>query len=269
MSPKNQGKATKKQVVEPERSKANPKTSKRAWALNSGLVISNVLYNVAEFAPIPALKYAAQAVATFLGTVEKVQTNKEDFQIIADDASDLIIAIFRLQEKSKNPKKWTSPEIRDMVGNLKTALEKVTKIANRQANRNLVTRAIFNMTDAGRIRQTREKINAAVSQFQVISHIKLNELLLEVAATQQELAQDVKDLKTDRVEEAEEAEEEEEGSSHLPQNQTTGPAPNSMGIHDFSFSNGSGNMYNSNVGNIVNNNISNVGNNNSRNYYGY
>jgi hypothetical protein len=70
MSPKNQGKATKKQVVEPKRSNANPKTSKRDWALNSGLVISNVLYNVAQFAPIPALKYAAQAGMTYLGTVE-------------------------------------------------------------------------------------------------------------------------------------------------------------------------------------------------------
>jgi hypothetical protein len=45
--------------------------------------------------------------------------NKEDFQIIADDAADLILAIWRLQEKSETPKKWTSPEIRDMVGNLK------------------------------------------------------------------------------------------------------------------------------------------------------
>ena len=105
--------------------------------------------------------------------------------------------------------------------------------------------------------------------FQVISHIKLNELLHEVAATQQELAQDLKHLKTDRVEGEEEAEEEEEGSSHLPRNQITGPAPNSVGIHNFSFSNDSGNMYNSNVGNIVNNNISHVGNDNSRNYYGH
>ena len=79
MSPKNQGKATKKQVVEPKRSNANPKTSKRDWALNSGLVISNVLYNVAEFAPIPALKYAAQAVATFLGTVEVCGGTSFDF----------------------------------------------------------------------------------------------------------------------------------------------------------------------------------------------
>ena len=93
--------------------------------------------------------------------------------------------------------------------------------------------------------------------------------MVEVAATQQELAQDLKHLKTDIVEGEEEAEEEEEGSSHLPQNQTTGPAPNSVGIHDFSFSSGSGNMHNSNVGNIVYNNISNVGNDNSRNYYGY
>ena len=79
MSLKNQGKAPKKQVVEPKRSKANSKTSKGAWALNSGLVVSNVLYNVAAFAPIPGLKYAAWAVATFVGTVEVCGGTSFDF----------------------------------------------------------------------------------------------------------------------------------------------------------------------------------------------
>jgi CO dehydrogenase/acetyl-CoA synthase beta subunit len=108
----------------------------------------------------------------------------------------------------------------------------------------------------------------------------MNELLLEVATRQQELSQDMKHLQADGTaraeedeDEEEEEEEEEEGEepSHLPPNQATTPAvvsPNSVAIHGFSFSNGSGHMYNSNVGNIINNNISNVGNNNSRNYYG-
>ena len=132
------------------------------------------------------------------------------------------------------------------------------------------------MTDASKIRQTREMIKryrnyrylylwisfrlSSWENFQVIANIKLDEILVEVAETQQELAQDLKHLRTDRVEEAEEKG---EGSSHLPPKQTTGPAPNSVEIHDHSFSNGSGNMHNSNVGNIVNNNVSNVGNDNS------
>jgi len=218
-------------------------------------------------------------------TIERVQANKEDFQIIADDASDLIIAIWRLQEKSENPKKWTSPEIRDMVGNLKTALETVNKIAERQATRNMVVRIMFNMTDAGRIRQTREMIVTAISRFQVLNHIKLNELLLEVAANQQELSQNVKQLAADSAaraeeeeggeeEEGEEEEGEEEEPSRLPPNHPSRPplalaGPNSTAIHGFSLSNSSGHMHNSNVGNVVNSNISNVGNNNSTNYYGY
>jgi hypothetical protein len=48
------------------------------------------------------------------------------------------------------------------------ALEEVNRIAKRQAMRSLVVRVIFNITDAGHIRQTREMINTAVSRFKVI-----------------------------------------------------------------------------------------------------
>jgi len=269
MPPTKQASATKKPVVQPKRPKSNLKPSKRAWAVNGGLVVSGVLLNVAQYASLLGVQHAALAASTFFSTIERVQANKEDFQIIADDAADLIIAIWRLQEKSENPKKWTSPEIRDMVGNLKAALEKVTRIAERQAMRNMVVRVIFNMTDAGQIRQTREMIVTAVSRFQVLSHIKMNELLLEVAAKQQELSEDLKNLSTPRVEDEEEEEEDDEEFSH-PKQSTKPPAfvgPNSYG-YGVAMSNVSGNVYNSNVGNVANTVISNVGNNNSRNYYG-
>jgi len=264
MSPTKQVKAPKKPVVQPKRPKANPKTRKRDWAVNSGIVISNLVLNVAQCASMLGVQHAAQAASMVFNTIENVQSNKEDFQLIAEDAAELIIAIWRLQEKSENPKKWASPQIRDMVGNLKTTLEKINGIAKRQAMRNIVVRVIFNMTDAGRIRRARQMIETAATKFQVLSHIKTNELLLEVAAKQQELSEGMKSLSTPRVEEEEEGEEEEEEEEfpHLPPKQTSSP-----GIHGVSLSNGSGNMFNSNVGNVANTIISNVGNNNSRNYY--
>ena len=99
----------------------------------------------------------------------------------------------------------------------------------------------------------------------------MNELLLEVAAKQKELAEDLKNLNAPRVEEEEHEEDEEEEFSHLPPQQTSRPpafvGPNLYG-YGVSVSNGSGNVFNSNVGNVANTIISNVGNNNSRNYYG-
>jgi hypothetical protein len=274
MSPRKQVNAPKK----PKRPKTSPKTSRRDrdWVLNSGIVVSTLLMNVAQCAPLLGVQHAAQAAAMVFNTIEKVKANKEDYEIIANDAGELIIAIWRLQEKSENPKKWASPEIRDMVGNLKTALEEVNTIAKRQAMRNMLVRIIFNMTDAGRIRQTREMIVTAVSRFQVLSHIKMNELLLEVAAKQQELSEGMKYLTTPRVEEEEEEEEEDEDEeeeeeeeefSHLPRRETSSAivGPN---FHGVSISNESGYMFNSNMGNFANTIVSNVGNNNSRNYYG-
>ena len=70
MSPKKQVKATKKPVVQPKRPKANLKTSKRDWAVNSGIVISTVLLNVAQCASILGVQHAAQAATMFFTTIE-------------------------------------------------------------------------------------------------------------------------------------------------------------------------------------------------------
>jgi hypothetical protein len=237
MSPTTQVIATKKPVVQPKRPKSNPpKTSKRAWTVNSGIVVSDVVSNVAQFASLPGVKLAAEAVSTVFVTIEKVQANKEDFQIIADDAADLIIAIWRHQENSENPEEWAKLGIRDLVTDLKTALEDVNRIAMRQATRNMVVRVIFHMTDAGQIRRTREKIASAQSKFQVLCGMKIIDLLLQFAKKQEE---------------------------DPPKQTTTAPA------FVNSISNGSGNMVNIKVGNFDNNITSNVGNNNSTNYYGY
>jgi hypothetical protein len=70
MSPTKQVKATKKPVVQPKRPKANPRTTKRAWAVNSGIVISNLVLNLAQCASIIGVQHAAQAASTIFNTIE-------------------------------------------------------------------------------------------------------------------------------------------------------------------------------------------------------
>lgn len=70
MSPKKQVKATKKPVVQPKRPKTSLKTSKRAWAVNSGIVISTLLMNVAQCASVLGVQHAAQAAAMVFTTIE-------------------------------------------------------------------------------------------------------------------------------------------------------------------------------------------------------
>ena len=61
----------KKPIVEPKRSKANPKAPpKRAWAVNGGLVVSTVLFSVAQATSLPVVQHAAQSVATLFAMIE-------------------------------------------------------------------------------------------------------------------------------------------------------------------------------------------------------
>jgi len=245
---------------------------------------------IASGVPVAGLQQVAQAVAVVFTITEKVYANKEDFQIIAHDASDLIIAIWKLQQKAEDPKKWLSPELREMVNGLAKTLNKVNEIATQQNKRNKISRIIFYMADSGKIKQLREKITMTVEKFQVLSNIKMNDLLLEVKAMQQNLSTQIENRndaensqqraervqEEDTEEEEEDTEEEEEDEPETPvMKRRTRPAaakisptpPIGSNISDFSFSNGgSGQIHNQNVGNVVNTNYSDVGNNHSRNY---
>lgn len=79
MSQKKQGKAIKKPIVAPKRPKANPKTPKRAWAANSGLVISTVLLTVAQCSSVIGIQHAAQAAVTVFSTIEVCRGISFDF----------------------------------------------------------------------------------------------------------------------------------------------------------------------------------------------
>lgn len=66
-------KVIKKPVIKPKRPKNNPKTSKdlkRAWAVNSGIVVSSVLLSIAQGASLLGVQHAAQAASIFFTTIE-------------------------------------------------------------------------------------------------------------------------------------------------------------------------------------------------------
>ena len=70
MSLPKQPRASKRPVVQPKRPKANAKTSKRAWAVNSGIVISSVLVNIAQCSSVLGVQHAAQAASMVFNTIE-------------------------------------------------------------------------------------------------------------------------------------------------------------------------------------------------------
>ena len=186
---------------------------------------------------------------------------------------------------------WHIDLLIDGIRTLKT----VKRIAEQLKKRNRITRIIFYMADGRKIRQTRDNIRSAVEKFQVwvaklfrsgflhehilqVLSIKMNDLLLEVKATQQNLSKQIDDRNgtdnarkekegmededkedededEDDVEDDVEDEDEDEPATLVtkrrtrPSRVTTAPTLPTSG---FSFSNsGSGQMYNQNFGNIV------------------
>ncbi|KAF8813194.1 hypothetical protein BYT27DRAFT_7271112 [Phlegmacium glaucopus] len=249
MSSQNQVKPTKESVVDHKKLIIAIKehSTWRDKALNGGIIITNILVQIGQSAPIVGLQHAANAVSTVLTTIEKVQANKKDFKLIADDALDLIIAIWHAHDQAKNPKELSSNGISEIVTDLIDTLTEVNKIALKYTKRNIINRVIFYMADAGKIRQAREKMDAAVKKFQLVYHLRVVDVLFGMVEMMKEQIRDRNEVENM----PEDNEGEVEHTSRAPIARAGGS--NSARISGFSFStNGPGTINNQNVGNIVN-----------------
>lgn len=106
-----QVKATKKPVVQPKRPKAKPKTSRdstRAWAVNSGIVISDVIVNVAQYASLLGIQHAAQAASLVFTTI----------QVCGGTSFNLCIEAWASTSRMSRPTKKTSSSSLMMPRNL-------------------------------------------------------------------------------------------------------------------------------------------------------
>ena len=70
MAPKKKVKATKKPVAQPKRPNTIPKTNKTGLAVNTGIVASSLLLNIAQCGSVLGVQHAAQAVNLLFNTIE-------------------------------------------------------------------------------------------------------------------------------------------------------------------------------------------------------
>ena len=200
MPPKKPLQATDKPLYRPNG------TTKTAKALNAGLVVSTALLEVGQLASIVGLQHAAVAASAVISTIDVCGWNMERFfDFCIEIRSFLFFRESNPTKKTsrsslmmprnlslpsgaykKNPKTrrsgyplrlgiWLQISKSNVVGHVSQVsayrrirtLDEVNKYARRQTKRNMMTRIVFNMTDAAKIRQSREKISMAVERFQV------------------------------------------------------------------------------------------------------
>ncbi|KAF9553379.1 hypothetical protein CPC08DRAFT_713796 [Agrocybe pediades] len=143
---------------------------------NGGVLLLGVLQDAAEeLVPVPYLKQAAGVTLKIIEAVQRLKDNKADFQRLAQDASELIATIFDRYKNSPDQASWPPPEIAQIIYELLGTLTEILHFVEQQVHKNRAIRLINSKVDVGKVKEYRERLQAAVEKFQISSHLNLNE----------------------------------------------------------------------------------------------
>jgi len=164
-------------------------------SVNGGVLILSLVKEAAEFAPVPFLKQAAGTTLRIVNTVQAVKENKADFQRLAEDAMRVISEIWKAYQKSENKVGWPGTHLQDAVADIVATLENILVFVEAQIERNRAVRVIWSIADGQKIKEYREKLNQAMNQFGVTSHLGIHETLNQIKKMMGEQQENIEELK--------------------------------------------------------------------------
>ncbi|KAF4611968.1 hypothetical protein D9613_004559 [Agrocybe pediades] len=158
-------------------------STKANWfetSVNGGVLLLGVLQDAAGLAPVPYLKQAAGVTLKIIEAVQQLKDNKADFRRLAQDATELIATIFDRYKNSPDKASWPPPEIAQIISELLGTLTDILHFVEKKVHKkSFFQRFINNKADGRKVKEYRERLQAAVEKFQSIlkiaSHLNLNE----------------------------------------------------------------------------------------------
>ncbi|CAA7270604.1 unnamed protein product [Cyclocybe aegerita] len=153
--------------------------------VQGGTILLALVKEAAEFAPVPYLKIAAGTTLKIVTTVQAVKDNKADYQRLAQDATEIIAVVWRSYQKAGDPT-WPQDKA-EMVTDLVTTLHMILGHVEDQIKRSRTMRVIYSVADTVKIKEYRERLQAAVSKFEVSSHLTIQDVLFQLLKGQQDI----------------------------------------------------------------------------------
>ncbi|KAF8809986.1 hypothetical protein BYT27DRAFT_7241063 [Phlegmacium glaucopus] len=171
MAPKSKGKNSKH--------KTEPSDWKET-SLHGLALILTMVKEAATFAPFSELKQAASVALLVLQTIQAVKENREAYERLGEDSVGLIAVIWRSYGKAKDPDKWLSADMREIIVELTGTLNNIASFVQDQLSRNMAIRVIFSRADTGKINEYREQLDYSIQKFQLQSHMNMDDVLMQL-----------------------------------------------------------------------------------------
>ncbi|KAJ3507991.1 hypothetical protein NLJ89_g6001 [Agrocybe chaxingu] len=162
------------------------RTDKLDAAIQAGTLLLALVKEAAEFAPIPYLKIAAGTTLKIVNTVQAVRDNKADFERLSQDCVEIIAVAWKSYQRAGDPDKWPK-DTADMVETLVTTLSSILDFVEGQIERKRTIRVFYSIADVGKIKEYRERLQSAISKFQVSSHLSIQDALYSLLKGQSDI----------------------------------------------------------------------------------
>ncbi|KAF9055599.1 hypothetical protein BJ165DRAFT_1427279 [Panaeolus papilionaceus] len=144
---------------------------------NAAGPILNCLREVASLTPVPYLKQAAGLSMSLWTTIDAIRDNQANFERLRNTAVRLVIGLDASFNQSENANQWMDEHVTKIFRAIISDLQSVTAFCEGVTQRPLYKRAMFSMTDKGKIKEFDDRFRNAVLEFQTLSHVKLHESL--------------------------------------------------------------------------------------------
>ncbi|GLB44683.1 hypothetical protein LshimejAT787_1800200 [Lyophyllum shimeji] len=169
------------------KSKTKSKSSSKfpGIVLDSSDLVLSTLADAARFTPVPYLHDAAGVALGIVNIIQGVQSNKQGFKQLANDACALVYIILCRDNKEFPGIATVTPTYLDQAKELAETLHEIYKFAKKQVERNKIIRMLQYKSDAGTIQEYCDRLKHSLDIFNVKSTLSIQDIL---ASMQKELA---------------------------------------------------------------------------------
>ncbi|KAJ7287286.1 hypothetical protein C8J57DRAFT_581429 [Mycena rebaudengoi] len=149
-------------------------------AFDISTTVFATLTTAAQFAPVPFLQEVSALALTILNTVRAARDNKASFEMLANDACELVSAIVCVYNDLVKDGQTPSLGLKKHVEDLIILLKAISEFARKHASHGTVQRMVRRTSDYSRIQEYRGRLRQALDVFGLQSSISIHETVYQI-----------------------------------------------------------------------------------------
>ncbi|KAF5309840.1 hypothetical protein D9619_010526 [Psilocybe cf. subviscida] len=166
--------------------------------LQGAAMILDLVQQASKLTSLPYLSDAAGLALNIVQIAQTAKENKEGFQQLADDSTQLAAVLYWSYQGARNQDEWPNSDgIRTAAKDLERCLFSINKLGEKMKGRSLFRRILCHVIDANTVKKYQQRLSSLTTQFQTpLSEVDMLDVLFQIEKKQDEILYEVRHLVT-------------------------------------------------------------------------